>query len=47
MEFAKSGQAVFTVKQASSTSGGMVFDNGKQSAGDPTRNITWLGVRPL
>ena len=47
MEFVKSGKAVFTVTQASTNSGGMVFDSGKQSAGDPTRNITWLGVRPL
>lgn len=47
MEFVRSGKAVFTVNQASANSGGMVFDNGKQSAGDPSRNITWLGVRPL
>jgi hypothetical protein len=47
MEFVRSGKAVFTVSQASANSGGMVFDSGKQSAGDPSRNITWLGVRPL
>jgi hypothetical protein len=45
--FARSGNANFTMKEVTKETKGMIIDNGKQSAGDPTRNITWLGMRPL
>jgi hypothetical protein len=45
--FVEEGSVHYSVRQASQTSGGVVIDTGKQSAGDPSRNITWLGMRPL
>lgn len=45
--FARSGNVNFTMKEVTKEMKGMIVDGGKQSAGDPTRNITWLGARPL
>ena len=45
--FIETGNVHFIVSQASNTPNKLVVDNGKQSAGDPSRNITWIGVRPL
>lgn len=46
-EFSRSGLVNFTMKEVSQEVKGIVVDGGKQSAGDPSRNITWLGARPL
>lgn len=45
--FVKDGTVHFTVKEGSDNVRKVVVDTGKQSAGDPSRNITWLGMRPL
>ena len=46
--FITTGQVHFKAKMPNSQDvKGIVVDTGKQSAGDPTRNITWLGTRPL
>jgi len=46
-EFARSGLVNFTMKEVSKKAKGMVVDGGKQVAGDPSRDTTWLGARPL
>lgn len=45
--FIKDGTVNFTVKEGSDNVKKVIVDTGKQSAGDPSRNITWLGMRPL
>ena len=45
--FVSDGTVHLSVREVSKDTKGIVVDNGKQSAGDPTRNITWLGSRPL
>lgn len=45
--FVKDGTVHFTVKEGGNNVKKVIIDNGKQVAGDPTRNTTWLGMRPL
>ena len=46
-EFSRTGMVNYIMKEVSQEMKGMYIDGGKQSAGDPSRNITWLGARPL
>jgi hypothetical protein len=45
--FIDTGTANFSVKSSDSNVKGVKVTNGKQTPGDPTRNITWLGAEPL
>jgi hypothetical protein len=45
--FVNEGTVHFAVKEGGSNVKKVIVDTGKQSAGDPSRNITWLGMRPL
>lgn len=45
--FIDTGKVNFTVKSSDSNVKGIRVTNGKQTPGDPRRNITWLGSEPL